>query len=656
MLSNHSLLTTLERWVERGWLSHLDRAFVRFLVSQYPATNKIPDRVLWAAALLSRQLATGAVYLDLARLCANPVGLLTLSDNDRLSPADPFVQELSVFNTERLEQWLTELEQSPMVSKTAGNTPMVLHGQRLYLRRYWQYQQLLTSSIQQRLQIDDQPLNETEARIRLLSLFPSATLENSPDWQRIACVIALRSRFCIITGGPGTGKTTTLTKLLALLIQLNQNQKLNILLAAPTGKAAARVSESISNTLSKLDVDDDIKALIPRKACTLHRLLGSRMDSRKFIHNRHHPLVADIVIVDEASMIDLAMMASLLDALPETARLILLGDKDQLASVEPGSVMGDLCDGAEMAAYNQNTLAWINRFSNQPLSQLPSDQGSLINQQTVMLRHSHRFNASSGIGELARAVNRGDDQRVIEILKDTDHYQDLLPIGFIADYGQFRQQPSSEKADQLLKKMVAGLSVDAAFLGGYGHYLQLVQNRPVDGNDDDWAVKVLLAFDGFQVLSALRRGYWGVESLNRRIENELFPQCMGQWYPGRPVMITRNDYNLGLMNGDIGITLMDRTGKLKVAFPDNEAGSSNKIRWVSPMRLPDVETAYAITVHKSQGSEFDHVVLVIPDGQNAVISRELIYTGITRAKKHFTLIEIDTESLIQAIKNSCRNR
>jgi len=427
-----------------------------------------------------------------------------------------------------------------------------------------------------------------------------------------------------------------------------------ILLAAPTGKAAARVSESIGKALDNLNISDDIKQAIPTKASTLHRLLGSRPDSRQFIHDRHNPLVADIVIVDEASMIDLEMIASLLAALADNTQLILLGDKDQLASVEAGSVMGDLCHGAEQAAYDDNTLAWINTYAGAKLK-ATGFEGTGVNQQTVMLRHSHRFGEHSGIGQLAKAVNAGNVKAAISILNDTDRYSDLAPLPR-GDYLKLKEQPHPEAAEHLLKKLVSINNGNDAQdqprpRQGYGYYVDVIRkNRPAESaHYDNWARQVLTAFDTFQVLCALRQGPSGVQGLNSRIEAWLFPKQQSFWYEGRPVMITRNDYNLGLMNGDIGIALKTAEGRLKVAFPGDDPVSDITIRWVSPLRLPTVETAFAITVHKSQGSEFNHVALVLPEIRSPVITRELIYTGITRAKENFTLLESSKDVFRQAI-------
>ncbi len=660
MIQNHSVLEIIDKWVAHGWLNQLNRAFVRFLLNQ---EKNASDPVLLAAALVSHQLDKGEVYLDLEKLCQQPELLLAISASDsQITDSDFVLDELPALKIYDLEQWISTLKQSRLVSTGKHNTPLVLDGKRLYLRRYWQYQQTLNICIQQRLR----PMrNSLPAALldQLACLFPSTS--EKTDWQKIACVLALRSRFTIITGGPGTGKTTTLSKLLALLIKLaHQSSKHarnpEILLAAPTGKAAARVSESISKAVDNLNISEQIKQAIPKKAITLHRLLGSRHDSRQFFHNRHKPVVADIVIVDEASMIDLEMMASLLEALPDTTQLILLGDKDQLASVEAGSVMGDLCQGAEQAAYDKETLSWISQYSGQSLP-INSEKGSAINQQTVMLRHSHRFNEHSGIGQLAKAVNAGDVRTTLNILNDIDKYSDLIPLP-ARDYLKLRASSNPDDTLNLLKKLVtnnAGADDNgkAKPCQGYGYYLDIIKkNRPVEtAHYNLWARQVLSAFDSFQVLSALRQGSWGIEELNQRIEAWLFPtQKQNIWYEGRPVMITRNDYNLGLMNGDIGITLKDNTGKLRVVFPGDNPLTDSKVDWISPMRLPDAETAFSITVHKAQGSEFNHVALVLPEIRSPVITRELIYTGITRAKENFTLLDCNTAVFTQAVLATCK--
>lgn len=622
----------LELGIAQGWLQPLDRAFVQFLNRQSANAN---STVLLAAALLSQQLAQGAVYLDLQALSQDPAQSLAVAES----------VDLDWLKHYQLNDWLTALSQADdLVATGEGNTPLVLDvvHHRLYLRRYWQYQQTVTQVIDRLVQPIRDSLPE-QVKAEIAGLFPAQNSAQT-DWQKIACVVALRAKFSIITGGPGTGKTTTLTKLLAVLIKMasadaSLGKPLNIILAAPTGKAAARVSESINGAVEKLKVDETIKQQMPRKASTLHRLLGSRPNSRQYKYNQHNRLVADVVIVDEASMIDLEMMAALLAALPDTASLILLGDKDQLASVEPGSVLGDLCHGAGGLAYDPSTLAWIEDYASERLPANPASQSQVYNQQTTVLQHSYRFNDQSGIGNLAKAVNAGDYPKVAAILNaPAEHYPDLNPSHIDGKTGWLALQ-------QLV------LPEQTGRLAGYGLYRQVIKDKSGYSSVDDWAWAVLNAFDTFRVLSPLRGGVYGVEGLNQRIEQWLGQSSTSQaWYQGRPVMVTSNDYGLGLMNGDIGIALQDQNNKLRVAFP----AADQQIHWVSPLRLPNVETAYAMTVHKSQGSEFSHVVLVLPEQISQVLTRELIYTGITRAKLDFTLLESGIGVLEQAVGASCR--
>ncbi len=636
------LFMLFKQCLSLGWLTQLDVAFGEFLSSQ---DENAPEAVLWAGVLASRQLGRGEVYLDLERLSSDP-GLILAMPVDEAWQEPAADDDFSAFKAYSLDDWRTALIQSCLVNSGPGNTPLVLQNNRLYLRRYWQYQETVLSEIHQRLQPTGSALPQS-VQHTLQALFAASS--GQTDWQKIACVLALRSRFAIITGGPGSGKTTTLTKLLCLLIQLAEtettNRQLDILLAAPTGKAAARVSESIGKALQQLQVSAAIKQQIPEKAGTLHRLLGSHPNSRCYRHNRQNPLLADIVIIDEASMIDLEMMAALLEALPSHARLILLGDKDQLASVEAGSVLGDLCQGAELAAYNEETRAWIHHYTNEILS--PAEHsGSLINQQTVMLRISHRFGEHSGIGQLAKAVNHGNTLQAENILYDRTRFADLEHVVL------------TQATDNRLKNLVLAKG-SADNKPGYGEYLHLIQQlRPNHADDySAWALAVLNAFDCFRILCALRQGDWGVAGLNQHIEQWLFPdKKSGSWYAGRPVMISRNDYNLGLMNGDIGITLPDASGKLRVVFPGHEASAQSNLRWISPMRLPELETAFAMTVHKSQGSEFQHVALILPEVRSPVLTRELVYTGITRAKTCFSLLESRIGVFKQAVEASCKNQ
>jgi exodeoxyribonuclease V alpha subunit len=642
------LLLLLERWVERGWLRALDRAFVGFLSGLDAEADPL---VLLAAALTSHQLGHGHVCLDLHETLKAPDFALSL-------PPEGDVQNTPMLLPSQLlvaldgDAWCRALAASLLVAQAddfsdAGmSKPLVLSGERLYLRRYWTYERRIDAALRQRLA--QQEAAPKDLAQRLDSLFGKAGSNLQIDWQKLACAIATRGAFSIITGGPGTGKTTTVVRLLALLQApaVQSGTPLRIRLAAPTGKAAARLTESISQQVLSLDVSEEVRQKIPSEVTTVHRLLGSRPGTRHFRHHAGNPLPLDVLVVDEASMIDLEMMANLLDALPPHARMVLLGDKDQLASVEAGAVLGDLCRDAEVGRYSPQTQAWLQSVSGEDLSQSELQTGDQarepLAQQVVMLRYSRRFGEGSGIGQLSRLVNSQQDSQARALLNARSH-DDLFALAL--------------KGEQ--DKALEHLLLDGHGSGGpqgYRYYLSvLAQERPQASAPlenpcwSQWGRKVLEAFDAFQLLCAVRKGAWGVEGLNLRITAALDQAGLinsdQPWYEGRPVLMTRNDYGLGLMNGDIGITLslpeLDyaKTGKqvLRVAFPRNDG--SGGVRFVLPSRLNDVETVYAMTVHKSQGSEFAHTALILPEALNPVLTKELIYTGITRAKHWFSLIE-----------------
>ncbi len=640
---SHDLLALLDRWVERGWLRALDRAFVGFLEELAPGSDPL---VLLAAALASHQLGHGHVCLDLAQTLAEPDFALSLPpEGDAL--AGPLLLPSQLLASLDLNTWLQRIDQSPLLaaggSRAQHTRPLVLSGERLYLRRYWAYERRIDGALHERL-ARQQPL-QADLSARLAQLFEGGAPGSEVDWQKLACALATRAGFSVITGGPGTGKTTTVVRLLALLQApaVEQGRPLRIRLAAPTGKAAARLTESIGQQVERLQVDSTVRAQIPTDVSTVHRLLGSRPGSRHFRHNAGNLLPLDVLVIDEASMIDLEMMANLLDALPPNARLVLLGDKDQLASVEAGAVLGDLCRDAEDGCYWPQTQAWLEQIGGQSLANSGLKPGESprnpLAQQIVMLRHSRRFGEGSGIGQLARLVNRqqAPEARALLASKPDDVF--CLTLGGEHD----------KRFDRLL---LEGLNRGAEGPQGYRNYLRNIGRlRPPPGTPaedprwEQWAGEVLSRFEDFQLLCAVRKGAWGVEGLNQRVERVLHNagliDSQQLWYEGRPVLVTRNDYGLGLMNGDIGIALRlpDDQGQapLRVAFPRNDG--SGGVRFVLPSRLSEVETVFAMTVHKSQGSEFSHTALVLPDALNPVLTKELVYTGITRAKHCFSLIE-----------------
>ena len=609
---------------DNNLLRDLDVAIARFLNQQCPQASY---EVLLLAAFTSNQQASGHLCLDLKnrQLATQLWGTSPPPELVTLLPGKP-------------DDWLHDLRQSPLVSQD-GSSPLVLDGSRLYLRRNWAREVSVAEAIDQRLATVS-ALPVKRLRDALTRLFPNAG--DQTDWQQVACALASRSGIGIITGGPGTGKTTTVVRLLGLLqsLAMADDQRLRIRLAAPTGKAAARLTESIGEQVQQLDVVTAVRDAIPTEVTTLHRLLGTRPDSRHFRHHADNPLHADLVVVDEASMIDMDMMASLLEALSPHTRLILLGDKDQLASVEAGAVMGDLCRHAHQGRYKQSTIDFVQDTCGADISNYQETEqapGNALAQQTAMLRTNWRSKDSPGIGELARAVN---EENLPQVRKAFQQYNDSL-----------HRHPLRSDGQQLETLLLNG--------SGDHHGLRALFNAmatpPAQRQDfDAWAAGLLKQLTHQQLLSGLRSGPFGVQQLNQRITRHLQQQDLAperEWYPGRPVMMTRNDYQLGLMNGDVGLTLPlleERNGKpellLRVAFqlPDG------RIKWVLPSRLDGVETVYAMTVHKSQGSEFRHTLLVLPDAPHPLLTRELIYTAVTRARDRFTLLEFGKPAVLDS--------
>lgn len=668
---------TLDGFLQQGLefriLREVDVALLR-LIQQHQQTP-ISDEVCLAILLVSKQSALGHACIDLAQLLADPLGYFALPDTVTFQADKRQVCEaMSVFIQTTLaalalDDFLVEVQTcdgivdgqladihiAPLVVQQQG--PKAL----LYLRRYWHCEQQLVAFIGARVNKQlDLPL---QARTYIQQLFAPVDQQGLIDWQRVAVALAARSRFAIITGGPGTGKTTTVLRLLALLqaMQLEQGQQpLHIKLAAPTGKAAARLNESIAGNLqgqafpaSDVYSEQQLRDCIPTQVTTLHRLLGSIPNSRQFRHHQDNPVAADVVVVDEASMVDVEMMAALVQALDSHTRLILIGDKDQLASVEAGSVLGDLCEQAAKGNYLPVTAQWLQHFSGDRIGpEFIDAQASDLSQVTAMLRVSHRFKQGGAIHALASLVNEG----LYEGQPTLWPMEDLATI-VNQEQTQAEQQQRQAQLQLLPQGQQPDAQLQAYLVEGYRPYLQLVQQGSDCLSVDDWGKQVLQQQSQFQLLVALRQGLWGLAEMNNRIQvwlqqATLLPDQTSEWYAGRPVMVTRNDYHLKLMNGDVGVCLpypdvsLASGYRLRVVFSDGEGG----VRWVLPSRLRAVETVFAMTVHKSQGSEFDHTLLMLPEQPNPVLTKELLYTGITRAKAKFTLIYANQQVLADAMQ------
>lgn len=511
---------------------------------------------------------------------------------------------IDVETDEQLRELLPALKAMPAVVGRPGDlTPLVLDGGRLYFGRYWSYEQHVAAALG-RLAAPVSPAPAAaELKHHLRTLFPADAL---PGEQALAAVGAAVRNLAVVSGGPGTGKTTTVSRILALKLLLQRKDSpFTIRLAAPTGKAADRLRESITSAKAGMTIDPGILARIPEEASTIHRLLGIRDASGRAAHTATDPVAADLIVLDEASMIDLSLMARLLDALRPGAGLILLGDRDQLDAVQPGSVFGELCGEPSYSRTFAGLAAEV-------LGRVPSSTwaAGALEDSLFLLTRSYRFREEAGIGSLARAVNAGDGDGAVRILREDTSGE----LQWNADPAA---TPAMFPADAVSRWLRP--------------YFALVRGGAPEG-------ACLRAFGTFRLLSPLREGPGSVQALNDLVglwlRREGLVTSAREWYPGKPVMVTANNYTLGLYNGDVGITLGSEEGNdLRVVFP----GIGGSFRRYSPARLPAYDIAYATTVHKSQGSEFDEILLLVPEAESPVVTRNLLYTGITRARSRCTL-------------------
>jgi len=583
--------TSIELTAGAGF-SSFDIHFGRFMAGLDAGGG---DAVLSAAAMLSRAVRGGDSCLDLEAIAG---AVPSAGISDRPLPS--------------LTQWVQRLRASKIVGEPGQMRPLILDSRgRLYLYRYWRYERKLAEAILSRAARPLADLDRNAVATLMSRYFPGAE-KGGVDRQRAAALMALLRQICVITGGPGTGKTHTIANILAIYCELNRQRAPRVLLAAPTGKAAARLKTSLAAGKDRMNADEALRRCIPEDVFTLHRLLGATRESSRYRYHAEKPLPADMVVVDEASMVDLAMMSKLVQALPDAAHLVLLGDRDQLASVEAGSVLGDICGADRDHLFSRAFCRRYAGITGERLQESSAGGRAAMVDAIVTLQHNYRFARDSGIGALSHAVNAGEVEAVLAMLGDPRE-----------DAVAWLDPETSPDGDQWLR---------SALLDGYGEYLRA-----------DTPGTALEAFQRFQVLCAVKRGPHGAESVNRMAETVLQrngllrtggrdPHC----YHGRPVLITRNDYDLQLFNGDVGLMWRDdRHPDTAVAtcFPDESGG----VRKIWPHRLPAHETVFAMTVHKSQGSEFDHVLLILPPRDNPLLTRELVYTAVSRARTRVTV-------------------
>jgi exodeoxyribonuclease V alpha subunit len=546
----------------RGALADIDAHLAALLAR---LARGEPEAAALAGALVSSAARAGHVCIDLAAVAGRPCFAVSEPSGDAPEP--------EAWRAPPLAEWRSRLAASGVAGAPADRRPLVLEGDRLYLYRYWRYESRLAADLRARAAARP-PVDEATLAAGLRRLFGDAP---EGDLQRVAAERALRNGLAVIAGGPGTGKTTTVARVLALLLEQSPQSPPAIALAAPTGKAAARLHDALSAGRGALGLAPDLAAALPREALTLHRLIGLSGAGGAPRHHARDPLALDALVIDESSMLDLALAARVVDALPRTARLVLVGDPDQLDAVEPGNVFAGVCGG------------------------LPAEN-------LTVLERTHRFGAAGGIGRLAAAVRAGDADTAIA----------LLAAG--AEGVGWHPRPDARAAVALAMSGYAPLF--AAAREGAG------------------PAACHAALARFRVLCALREGPLGAAGINRGVVGAL--QAQGdvtrgaRHYPGQPLMILRNDHALRLFNGDVGVMVRtDGHGDgLAAAFPDGQGG----FRLFSPARLPESETVYAMTVHKSQGSEFDAALVIAPRRESALAARELVYTAITRARVRVDLM------------------
>ncbi|MCK5662794.1 MAG: exodeoxyribonuclease V subunit alpha [Thiotrichaceae bacterium] len=527
---------------------------------------------LWLSVLVNVEINRGNVCLDVSSIPQKS-------------------QELGWTNCPKSSEILTNIKSSPVVGEGDELSPLIFENNKLYLNRYYHNEKNISDSLLRMTQTSNVDIDINTIN----NLFTGSEV---PDYQKLAAIISCKHQFSIISGGPGTGKTWAVSKILALLILQQKNKNLTIKLAAPTGKAAARLSESIQKLRSEMDLGDSIKKQIPDEAVTLHRLLGIHRYTHRPRYHQQCPLACDVLVLDEASMIDQQMMAVICAALPAHCKLILLGDKDQLSSVEAGSVFADLCGGLIATEFNKDQQHWIKQLVDYDLPLHRSNYA--LADHVVVLQKSHRFDEFSGIGLLAKSINQGDVEQSINQLKTADLFSTVN-----------WSQPVENELPAKLRQQ------------SHETYIPMMQAGSIS--------EAFKLFHQYQILSAVWSGPTGVDTINSLIESYVKTnhghENHTEFYQGKPIMMTSNVYQYGIHNGDIGIVWPDDNEQLKIWFEQN----NGEYRKLSLSQCPEHKTAYAMTVHKSQGSEFKQILLILPYTETAVSTRELFYTGITRA-------------------------
>lgn len=583
------ILESLKQLHENGIISLVEVEYVRYLTQLNPEES---EEVLWAAAACLHAQRNGHICLDFEAIRNEHLF------NDKRSDF--------IFTESLTNNWVEKLKNSELVSSGNELKPLVLEDHRLYLHKFWKYEEELAGWLKNKSQ-NSKKISEL-VKQSIHSIKPANEDLFEINWQHVAMYLSFLKDLLIISGGPGTGKTYTVLSILASQVLVKDD--LRIALAAPTGKAARRLSESIEQGKAHLSGEANKKLDRIQDATTVHKLLGSDYTGTRFKYNEQQKLPYDLVVVDEASMLDITMWIRLIRALGKHTKLIVLGDKDQLASVEAGSILGDICRGEN--SFSAKITESISRASG---IQVPlANNKPAINDCILFLNKSYRFGDDSGIHKFAEAVNEFDDDRAIDILKNPS-YKDIT-----------WKIPDESVVNEVISKYAVS------------HYQDYTQNGKKD---------ILTASSKKKILCSVRNGPLGINRINEDAERQIRLKSEGiknrEWYAGRIIISTKNNSTLKIRNGEIGVCYGEEASK--IIFEGEE------IREISTTRLSAYEPAYAITIHKSQGSEFDEVAILLSGSVKTIVSKEILYTSVTRARKNTLIIGYE-DTIRAAIKHS----
>ncbi|STO53859.1 DNA helicase/exodeoxyribonuclease V subunit alpha [Canicola haemoglobinophilus] len=643
------MLTILSQLKEKQLIQASDYYFAKLIADKQQNLDYSPqvkNLAILLAALCSFHYQQGHTCLKLANFAFKNIFNLPYVERGYLDEIKDKIENLAISKWQELLIDHIAFTQDPVHEAK----PLVLQNNRLYFYRIWQDEYRIAEFLIQTMQQkENQSVSLEKTQMILQKYFPAEyednSLQQTHNWQKIAVATAIHQPFCVVTGGPGTGKTTTVTRLLLALQELAEG-KLIIRLVAPTGKASDRLKISMQNSFNLLTekehihVSEQIKNAIPFNAETIHSLIGVRFFEEKTKYNKRNPLPIDLLVVDEASMVDLSLMAKLLQALKPTCRLILLGDKDQLSSVEAGAIL------AELGTFRQYPISskladYLQQTTEEKLESQANK--NLIRDCLCNLEGSRRFGKHIYIGKLAKLINQQQSAASWQLFEQYQQENtgkenaEINLIDFAAEYakGSTDEQSSKHHYAQYCAELVVQSAVQ-----NYAKYLQLIQkitenNLPIKSHIAD----IFAAFNKVRFLTALRVGELGSENLNQLIAERLRQKGLVQFnhsrdfYLGKPIIITENNSRLGLANGDIALYLTEK----------QHDGSEKGYFWFEngkaelASRIPNHSPAFTMTIHKSQGSEFAHTFVILPSEPNPVLCKELVYTGVTRAINQVTV-------------------